>query len=112
MSLGKVVACWWARLIVESTLTAQPTMNAVAAGYAPDGSIASYFGVQGLAFAVGGVVGNTVGGLLYTVAAGSGVVARLPWFAFLAWGVLLAAVFWRPSSLGPARTRVGERADG
>lgn len=86
---------------------AQPTMNAVAAGYAPDGSIASYFGVQGLAFAIGGVVGNTVGGLLYTVAAGSGVAARLPWFAFLAWGVLLAALFQRPGSApaGPHERR-------
>lgn len=86
---------------------AQPTMNAVAAGYATDGSIASYFGVQGLAFAIGGVVGNTVGGLLYTVAAGTGVVATLPWFAFLVWGVLLAVLFRRPGSLRPARPSVG-----
>ena len=88
---------------------AQPTMNAVAAGYATDGSIASYFGVQGLAFAIGGVVGNAVGGLLYTVAEGSGVVATLPWFAFLAGGVLLAVLLQRPGSLRPARTSVGGR---
>ncbi len=93
-------------------ILAQPTMNAVASGYAPDGSVASYFGVQGLAFAIGGVIGNTVGGLLYTVAAGTGAVALLPWFAFLAWGIVLAAVFRRPGALRPARTTAGGQATG
>lgn len=77
----------------------RPTLNSVAAGYAPDGSVASYFGVQGLAFAIGGIGGNILGGLLYTLAQGDGVMAQLPWFAFLGWGILLALVFWRPNSI-------------
>ncbi|WP_372593887.1 MFS transporter [Actinotalea sp.] len=80
-----------------------PTANAIASGYAPDGAVASYFGVQGLAFAIGGMVGNTVGGLLYTVAAGDGAASTVPWFVFLAWGLVLAAVLRRPGALAPAR---------
>ena len=80
-----------------------PTANAIASGYAPEGAVASYFGVQGLAFAIGGMAGNTLGGLLYTVAAGSGPASILPWFVFLAWGLVLAAVLSRPGALAPAR---------
>lgn len=86
-------------------ILAQPAMNAVAANHAPDGSVASYFGVQGLAFAIGGAIGSTAGGLLYTLAAGSGAVALVPWFAFLAWGVLLAIAFWRSTALALNRDR-------
>lgn len=86
-------------------ILAQPAMNAVAADHATDGSVASYFGVQGLAFAIGGVIGNTAGGLLYTLAAGSGAGAKLPWFALLTWGVLLALAFQRPSTLSSERNQ-------
>ncbi|PFG32363.1 MFS transporter [Sanguibacter antarcticus] len=82
-------------------IVTQPTMNAIAAGYAKDGSVASYFGVQGLAFAIGGVIGNTMGGLLYTLAGGSGGVALVPWFVFLVWGAVLALVLLRPGALTP-----------
>ncbi len=95
-------------LFTIGQILAQPTMNAVASTYASEGSVASYFGVQGLAFAIGGVIGNTLGGFLYTLAAGSGPIVLLPWFFFLAWGVLLAALFWRPGSLTPATRRTGE----
>ena len=86
-------------------ILAQPAMNAVAATYATDGSVASYFGVQGLAFAIGGVIGGIVGGLFYSLAAGSGPVSVLPWFGFLAWGLVLALVFRRPGSLSVNRDR-------
>lgn len=92
-------------------MLSQPTMNAVASGYAPDGAVASYFGVQGLAFAIGGVIGNTVGGLLYTVAGGTGAAALVPWFVFLAWGVVLAVVFSRPGALTPSARVAGGQAD-
>jgi len=57
--------------------------------------VASYFGVQGLAFAVGGVVGSIAGGLLYEVAAAGGWVAITPWLAFLCAGMALALVLRR-----------------
>lgn len=76
-------------------ILSQPVMSAVVADYAQGGSIASYFGVLGLAQAVGGVVGNLGGGLLYLLADGTGARAQLPWLVFLAWGAVVAATFYK-----------------
>ncbi|RYV52123.1 MFS transporter [Pengzhenrongella frigida] len=83
-------------LFTVGQMLAQPVMNAAVAGYSSDGSVASYFGVQGLALAVGGVVGNLVGGALYGLAARGGWVALTPWVGFLTWGLVLALVLRRP----------------
>jgi DHA1 family multidrug resistance protein-like MFS transporter len=69
-------------------------MNAVVADFARGGSIASHFGVFGLAQAAGSVVGNLVGGLLYTIAGEASPVALVPWFVFFGWGILVAIAFW------------------
>lgn len=76
-------------------MLSQPVMNAVVAEYAQNGSIASHFGVLGLAQAVGGVVGSLGGGLLYLLAAGGGAGAQVPWLIFLAWGIGVAAAFYK-----------------
>ncbi len=76
----------------------QPVMNAVTADFAATGSIASHFGVFGLAQAVGSVIGNLAGGLLYTLSKGSGPASELPWLMFLLWGVIVGIAFW---TLGP-----------
>lgn len=74
----------------------QPVMNAVVAGYAREGGVASYFGVHGLALAVGGVTGNVGGGLLYGLSGGLSV---LPWASFASWALALAYLLRRPGVL-------------
>lgn len=79
-------------------MLSQPVMNAVVSDFAGESSVASYFGVLGLAQAVGGIVGNLLGGLLYTVAQNGGPGSELVWFFFLGWGGLMAVLLlW----LGP-----------
>ncbi|MFD6447489.1 MFS transporter [Promicromonospora sp. NPDC060204] len=74
----------------------QPAMSAVVAAGAPAGSVATRFGVNGLALAVGGVVGSSlVGALLAGPLAGPG----WAWAGFAVAGALLAA--------GYARARIG-----
>ena len=46
----------------------QPIMNSRVSSFAPEGAIASYFGVHGLALAVGGIIGGVGGGNLYGLA--------------------------------------------
>ena len=75
-------------------MLAQPVMNAVVSDFTPAGSVASYFGVLGLANAVGGIAGQAAGGALYTVAAGGGGAGTTQvWWAFPAWGLLVAVAF-------------------
>lgn len=81
-------------LFTVGQILSQPVMNAVVADYARGGSIASHFGVFGLAQAVGSVLGNLLGGLLYTIAGEAGPVALVPWFVFFGWGSLVAIAFW------------------
>ncbi|WP_029253967.1 MFS transporter [Paraoerskovia marina] len=85
-------------------MLSQPVMNAVVSDFAGTTSVASYFGVLGLAQAVGGILGNLAGGFLYTVAQGDGPAANLVWFFFLGWGLLMAVLFLRfgPRSAAPA----------
>ncbi|MFI2363389.1 MFS transporter [Promicromonospora sp. NPDC019610] len=74
----------------------QPAMSAMVAAGAPAGSVATRFGVNGLALALGGVVGSSlVGALLAGPLAGPG----WAWAGFAVAGVLLAA--------GYARARTG-----
>lgn len=81
-------------LFTVGQILSQPVMNAVVADYARGGSIASHFGVFGLAQVVGSVLGNLLGGLLYTIAGEAGPFALVPWFVFFGWGSLVAIAFW------------------
>lgn len=74
----------------------QPAMSAVVAAGAPAASVATRFGVNGLALALGGVVGSSlVGALLAGPLAGPG----WAWAGFAVAGALLA--------VGYARARLG-----
>ena len=73
----------------------------------PEDSIASYFGVHGLALAVGGILGGVGGGALYGFAghAGSPLLQRLPEIVFAVWGVAVAVFLVRGGRAPGARPR-------
>jgi len=69
----------------------QPIMNSVVAQYADEAAVASYFGVHGLALAVGGVVGSAGGGVLYSLLdADAPALRAVPWATFALWSVVAA----------------------
>ncbi|MGK5741402.1 MFS transporter [Micromonospora sp. URMC 103] len=84
-----------------------PTLNSTISRLAPPGAVASYFGANGLALAVGGLAGNIGGGWLLDL--GGGLPAWAPWTVFAAWGLVTAAGYpivmrgQRPHSAGDAR---------
>ncbi len=85
----------------------QPIMNSTVSTYAQEDSIASYFGVHGLALAVGGILGGVGGGALYGFAghAGSPLLQRLPEIVFAVWGVAVAVFLVRGGRAPGARPR-------
>lgn len=82
-------------LFTVGQMVTQPVMSSVVADFATPGATASYFGVQGVAQAVGGVVGSVGGGLLYALAESQGLVALTPWVAFAVWGSVCALFLTR-----------------
>jgi len=68
---------------------ADPAKDVVIASLAPAGSLAAFFGVSFLALAVGGSIGNYLGGWLYDVATLTGRLG-LPWLTFACFGALTA----------------------
>ena len=75
----------------------QPIMNSTVSSFAPEGSMASYFGVHGLALAAGGVLGGLGGGAMYGFAdtAGSWWPGHLPELVFGLWGLVVATYLVR-----------------
>lgn len=71
---------------------AQPMMNTLVSRFADPERMASFFGVNGLALAAGGVVGNIGGGVLYELARTPGY-AALPWLVFGCWAVVAAGLY-------------------
>ena len=70
----------------------QPIMNSRVSSFAGEDSVASYFGVHGLALAVGGIVGGVGGGFLYGLAqdADTPWLMHLPETLFALWSVGVA----------------------
>jgi DHA1 family multidrug resistance protein-like MFS transporter len=68
-------------LFSAGALLAQPSQQTVVAGLANPAALGSYFGVNALALAIGGGLGNYSGGLLYGLARQWGTPA-LPWLVF------------------------------
>ncbi|MEM8532462.1 MAG: MFS transporter [Chloroflexota bacterium] len=66
-----------------------PSQQTVVAGFAPASMAGSYFGVSLLAMAIGGGLGNFMGGLLYDMSLQSGMSA-LPWMTFFLTGLVSA----------------------
>jgi DHA1 family multidrug resistance protein-like MFS transporter len=80
-------------LLTGGMLLAQPSQQTVTAGLANPAAFGSYFGVNSLALAVGGSLGNYSGGLLYDL--GKALQApALPWVVFCLVGLLSAAGLW------------------
>ena len=92
-------------------LLAMPSHQTVAANLANPAALGSYYGVNSLALAIGGGLGNLCGGLLYDIGRGLGF-SELPWLAFLVVGLMSAAGLWRlqrsllPSSTDDVSVRV------
>jgi len=81
---------------------AMPAIDAVVAGIAPERSLGSSYGLSSLAWAVGGALGNTMGGWL-SQQGGRG---ALPWLSVLILGVLVALAA-RPVAFGKGRALTG-----
>ncbi|MFA9432636.1 MFS transporter [Egicoccus sp. AB-alg2] len=72
----------------------QPMMNSLVSRFADPDRMASFFGVNGLALAVGGVLGNVGGGVLYQLAE-QPAYRSLPWLVFGCWAVGVAVLYVR-----------------
>lgn len=72
-----------------------PIMNGNVSKQSPPGLAASYFGVNGLALAVGGLFGSIAGGFLLGLSPG-----WVAWAAFGLWGAGTAALFARRAPSG------------
>ena len=68
-------------LFSVGALLAAPSQQTVAAAFANPAALGSYFGVNSLALAIGGSLGNYSGGLLYGLGRERGLPA-LPWLTF------------------------------
>jgi DHA1 family multidrug resistance protein-like MFS transporter len=76
------------RLVVE------PMAYTITANYATDETMASYFGFSSLALAVGGILGNLLGGWLFDLGNQIGL-AALCWYIFGLIGLgLVIGIFW------------------
>jgi DHA1 family multidrug resistance protein-like MFS transporter len=86
-SVAGLVVC--VSIFTVGTLLATPTQQSVAASLADQRALGSYFGVNALALAFGGSLGNLSGGLLTDAARQIGVPA-LPWMVFASLGLASA----------------------
>lgn len=75
-----------------------PAIDAVVADLAPESALGSFYGLSSLAWAVGGALGNTLGGWL-SQRGGQG---PLPWLSFMFVG-LVVALAARPAAFGQKR---------
>jgi MFS transporter, DHA1 family, multidrug resistance protein len=76
-------------LFSAGALLASPTQQTVTAGFANPTALGSYFGVNALALALGGGLGNYSGGLLYGLGQQRAAPA-LPWMVFCVVGLASA----------------------
>jgi DHA1 family multidrug resistance protein-like MFS transporter len=74
-------------LFSAGALLATPSQQTVAAEFADPTALGSYFGVNALALALGGGLGNYAGGLLYGIGRASDAPA-LPWLIFCTVGLV------------------------
>lgn len=75
-----------------------PAIDAVVADLAPEDALGSFYGLSSLAWAVGGALGNTLGGWISQ----QETLGVLPWLSFLVIGVVVALTT-RPKALGMDR---------
>ncbi len=109
-SFGLLLGC--VVIFTCGTLLATPSQQSVAAALADPRALGSYFGVNALALAIGGSLGNLSGGLLIDLA-NALTMPALPWLVFATVGLISAAgLFGLARSLrqsGPALVSVQQR---
>lgn len=90
-------------------LLIQPTMQAVTGDLARPYALGSYFGFAAFGLAVGGGLGNALGGVLFDQAISAGMPAA-PWFLYGGLAVALAAAFrWYGRRITRARDLTADR---
>jgi DHA1 family multidrug resistance protein-like MFS transporter len=77
-------------LFSAGALLAAPSQQTVAASFANPSALGSYFGVNSLALAIGGSLGNYSGGLLYGLGRAREL-PGLPWLTFASVGLVAAS---------------------
>ncbi|MDQ1911078.1 MFS transporter [Paenibacillus sp. GD4] len=82
-------------LFTLGQMVTMPFMNQMISGFADKQLFATYFGFNGIALAVGGMLGNTTSGALYDYAQAHPSLQWLPWAALCAFGVTLALLLIR-----------------
>ena len=99
-------------IFAVGSVLAQPSLQTVTASLANPAAMGAFFGVGMYALAVGGGLGNVLGGYLYGVGQRLDLPA-LPWLVFAAVGFATAAGFWaldaarqRAAALGPDQETV------
>jgi len=104
MAAGFAVNLLWlyaaVLLFTLGEVLAMPAIDAVVAEIAPESALGSFYGLSSLAWAVGGAIGNTLGGWIFQ----QGNQGALPWLSFMILGVAVAlaarpAAFARPGAL-------------
>lgn len=89
---------WWTLLLgvivfTSGQMISAPTMNLITSNFAGKKLFATYFGFNGIALAIGGLVGSVGGGYLYDLAKSEPSLWWLPWVTLfvngLFWAVLL-----------------------
>ncbi len=109
-SFGLLLGC--VVIFTCGTLLATPSQQSVAAALADPRALGSYFGVNALALAIGGSLGNLSGGLLIDLA-NALTMPALPWLVFATVGLISAAgLFGLARSLrrsGPALLSAQQR---
>lgn len=77
-------------IFTAGQMLCMPTMNTLISQYAPDGLIATYFGINGVGLAIGGLVGNSLYGYLYDAAGEHLIPTWLPWIGLFSVACVIA----------------------
>lgn len=108
-SFGAILAC--VAVFALGGLLTRPTQQTLTAGLANPEALGTYLGVSSLALALGGGLGNGIGGWLLDRAAALGLPA-LPWMVFLTVGLISAAgLALLPLPAKPTSSSLGDESE-
>lgn len=89
---GFLGVCLAAGVFATGAVIARPGQETVMAGLADPRSRGTYFGIAMLALAVGGGLGNYLGGVIYDL--GGAGTSPVPWIVFAAVAFTTAGLLW------------------
>ncbi|WP_248924693.1 MDR family MFS transporter [Paenibacillus hamazuiensis] len=93
MADGLAAMCACSVLFAVGTMIAAPLLLDAIPSFAPPGKLASYYGFNGYAMAVGGALSTSLGGWLYDTGTGLGA-GWLPWVGCFVVSLLAAGCFY------------------